>query len=141
RFDDCLVLNDLPLDPQLQVSPQHHQLLRAILAAVGLGAGSAQLRTLSWPMFAVDSGHEQGADVARMMLREEAGFDQLPAAWPLLLLGDQAGQYLLDDGERSAPVVRGPSLNEMLRIPTRKAELWRVLQPLRGLSSERGVSG
>jgi len=130
RYANCLVLNDLPLDPKQPVSPQHHRLLNAILAAVALGGGEARLNTLSWPMFAAASGHDQGVAVARLMLREEAGFESLPEGLPLLLLGSQSGSFLVDGESYGGPVIRGPSLNEMLRIPTRKAELWRQLQAL-----------
>ncbi|WP_210396683.1 hypothetical protein [Motiliproteus sediminis] len=132
RYADCLVLDDLPLDPSQPVTPQHQSLLAAILASVGLGGDVLKSHIVSWPMFAADSGHDQGADVAAMMLRNEAGFDQLPPQLPLLLLGEQAGTHLLgEQADYQGPVVRGPSLNEMLRIPARKADLWRALQPIR----------
>ncbi len=141
-YADCLVVNELPLQGLEGYTAGHQQLLSQILASIGLGQGDPQLQLFAWPV--INSPHiDQGAAVARAGLGNLITRWQLPETVPALLLGRQAAEFVLppeyggslDEPGRVAdrPCLVAASLNEMMRVPSLKAELWRQLLQLRSL--------
>ncbi|MEH6824125.1 MAG: hypothetical protein V7629_09485 [Motiliproteus sp.] len=147
-YSNCMVVTELPTSQAQAWSGQHQQLLDAILTAVGLGDGSqasANVCEFKWPLDPL-ARFDQSAPIARHALQVAVAREQQAAHSVLLLMGSSAQQYLLppeqdvaqgqliDYQGRSALCCHG--LNEVLRLPGLKAELWRQLQPLRKLPSE-----
>ncbi|MFT5722683.1 MAG: hypothetical protein ACI9W6_003017 [Motiliproteus sp.] len=144
-YSDCLVVTEMPTSNAQVWTYEHQQLLNAVLAAVGLGGSpqaSSGLYEFQWPLDP-RARFDQSEAIARHSL-EVALADVLQTSHRvLLLMGKSAQAYLLPSAQlgvsgqliehqgRSALCCHG--LNEVLRLPGLKAELWRQLQPLRKL--------
>ncbi|MFT6915032.1 MAG: hypothetical protein ACJAWL_001335 [Motiliproteus sp.] len=144
-YSDCLVITDLPTRNAQVWSAEHQRLLNAIVAAVGLG-GSAQLsgglHEFQWPLDP-RARFDQSEAIARHALEVALAGVLQTSHRVLLLMGESTQRYLLPAAQpaasgqliehqgRSALCCHG--LNEVLRLPGLKAELWRQLQPLRKL--------
>ncbi|WP_207063810.1 hypothetical protein [Motiliproteus sp. SC1-56] len=141
RYEDCLVVDELPLQSLQGFSAAHRTLLGRILASVGLGQGEPQVQAFTWPL--VNAAHvDQSEAVARGGLRTRLWRMQQGGALPLLLLGQQAARYTLAPDEATSPgswsesgeapwTLVSHSLGELLKVPGRKRELWQHLLPLR----------
>ena len=142
-FQHCLVVTELPLRHSQPWSGDHQTLLYAIVAAVGLdGArqGTPNYREFHWPLDPA-AAFDQSEAVARHALEVELAEVRSPGQRALLLMGASAAQYLLPLdhsvepavllGNEQQQILCCHGLNEVLRLPGHKAELWRQLQPLR----------
>jgi hypothetical protein len=142
-YSDCLVITELPTRQNLPWSEQHQRLLNAIVAAVGLGGGSqvvGGVREFIWPMDP-QARFDQSAPIARQALQVELASVQQTSHRVLLLMGARSAEYVLPHEQTLAlgqwgdcqglPTLCCHGLNEVLRLPGLKAELWRQLQPLR----------
>ncbi len=151
-YAHCLVITELPLRHAQPWSDQHQQLLSAIVAAIGLaerGQRSSHYREFHWPLDPT-AGFDQSESVARHALEVELESMRQPGQQALLLMGQSAARYLLPPAQlpeagvltelNSQPVVCCHGLNEVLRLPGLKAELWRQLQPLRRLASQAVIN-
>ncbi|MCW8884538.1 MAG: hypothetical protein OQK12_04675, partial [Motiliproteus sp.] len=49
-YEDCLVVNELPLDVLQGMTTKHQQLLQRILGSIALGKGSPKVQLLAWPV-------------------------------------------------------------------------------------------
>lgn len=144
---DLLIVDSLPPHQPDGFSRQHRRLLQGITNALGLPA-EAELSSpfmLPWPMLAGKTLN-QGPDEARKAVQRKLNntLSFTPAIRQILLLGEAAsrwaieqegefealqGQQLeLSEGRRALVTL---SLSELLRLPERKAEVWRDLQPFR----------
>ncbi|MEH6626979.1 MAG: hypothetical protein V7739_11075 [Motiliproteus sp.] len=143
-FGDCLVVNELPLDVLQGMTALHQQLLERILMSVGLGSGSAHTQLLAWPV--VNSSHvDQGVEVAQAGVANLLSRMQSSARIPLLLLGEQAWRFGLQQKPEyelispimlnNRPVLASVSLNQLMRVPGTKRELWHQLLKLKQLLS------
>ncbi|MEH6469832.1 MAG: hypothetical protein V7752_01165 [Halopseudomonas sp.] len=146
-YQHCLVVTELPTSRSQSWSDQHQQLLDAIVVAVGL-AGASQassgISEFQWPLDPL-AKFDQSEPIARRALELELTRVRQPEQQALLLMGQAAFRYLLPlDHDQTAgqliecqqqPALCCYGLNEVLRIPGLKAELWRQLQPLRNLPS------
>ncbi|MEH6649293.1 MAG: hypothetical protein V7707_04615 [Motiliproteus sp.] len=156
-YRHCLVVTELPLRHAQPWSDAHQQLLTAIVAAIGLTEpeqGPLNYREFHWPLDPA-AVFDQSDVVARHTLEVELAEVRLPEQRALLLMGDSAARYLLPPdqptsdqsalnqslqqgvllGDDQQRVLCCHGLNEVLRLPGLKAELWRQLQPLRQFAS------
>ena len=137
-YNDCLVITELPLNQNW--SELHQQLLDRIVAAVGLGLSRLGWHEFHWPMDP-RANFDQSEPVARRALAMELNRLSQPEQTTWLLMGSQAAQFsqeweqtpalgeLVQQPERR--ILHCQGLNEVLRVPGMKAELWCQLQPLR----------
>lgn len=144
---ELLIVDSLPPHQPDGFSRQHRRLLQGITTALGI-AGAQELSAASmlpWPMLAgktLDQGAAEARKAVQRKLRNTLTFN--PGVRALLLLGEAAlhwvggredglealqGQWLTLDND--LPALASLSLSEQLRLPERKAEVWRDLQPLR----------
>lgn len=146
-YDHCLVVTELPLRHAQPWSETHQQLLTAIVAASGLAQAKqapTAYREFTWPMDPA-AVFDQSEKVARHALEVELAEVRLPEQRALLLMGASAARYLMPSdqspqqgvllGDDQRQVLCCHGLNEVLRLPGLKAELWRQLQPLRQFAS------
>ncbi len=142
-FTDCLVVTELPTNPALFWTEQHQSLLQAILASVGLGqAGVQGQREVNWPLDPMAS-FDQSAPIAARALALELKALRQSEQKVTLLMGQAAINYSYpepDSLETGRLIEREGQhwlachgLNEVLRLPGLKAELWQQLQSLRAL--------
>jgi hypothetical protein len=145
-YPHCMVITELPLRHAQPWSDSHQRLLGEIVAAIGLadrGQHPSNYREFHWPLDPAAS-FDQSESVARHALEVELDSMRQPEQQALLLMGRSAAQYLLpvDSVPESGvlveinhlPALCCHGLNEVLRLPGLKAELWRQLQPLRSRS-------
>ncbi|MBV0932476.1 uracil-DNA glycosylase family protein [Marinobacterium weihaiense] len=146
---DLLIIDSLPPHHADGFSRQHKRLLQGMTRALGLPAEQALSAPfmLPWPMLAsktLDQGPEEARRAARHKLQRTLEFK--PEIRHVLLLGEAALQWVVDTERvldecqgQWLPLAEGRqalvtlSLSELLRLPERKAEVWRDLQPLRRL--------
>ncbi len=144
-YRDCLVVTDLPMDVIQGFTGSHQKLLDRILASVGLGEGEPRIKLFAWPV--VSSAHvDQSAPVARAGVNGIIRRLQNDNGLPVLLLGSQAAEFVLQPGEperatspavlNDRPVLVSSSLNELMRVPGQKRELWLQLLKLKPLLSD-----
>ncbi|RDE19652.1 hypothetical protein DV711_12275 [Motiliproteus coralliicola] len=142
-FADCLVVTELPTNPTLFWTEQHQSLLQAILASIGLGQEGVQgQREVNWPLDPMAS-FDQSAPIAARALALELKALRQSEQKVTLLMGQAAINYSYpesDSLEFGRMIEREGShwlachgLNEVLRLPGLKAELWQQLQSLRTL--------
>lgn len=144
---DLLVIDSLPPHQPDGFSRYHRRLLQGITNALGMPVEeelSAPFM-LPWPMLAgktLNQGAEEARAAVRRKLQNTLSFR--PGIRRLLLLGEaachwvaaqdagldtlQGGVLELEDGRQALMTL---SLSELLRLPERKAEVWRDLQPFR----------
>tara|TARA_R110002167_G_scaffold1878_5_gene9288 strand:- start:12562 stop:13614 length:1053 start_codon:yes stop_codon:yes gene_type:complete len=145
-YSDCLVVTELPNGQSLGWSAEHQLLLDAILNAINLGGqvqSSSGVSEFQWPLDPL-ARFDQSASIARHALKVTLENALKTEHRVLLLMGRSAHEYLFAPGKklslgelmdfqgRSTLCCHG--LNEVLRLPKLKAELWRQLQPLRNSS-------
>jgi hypothetical protein len=144
---DLLIVDSLPPHHPQGFSRYHHTLLSGITAALGAGADTAlsDVSMLSWPTLTsrtLDQGAEEARQAVQHKLRRTLAAH--PGLERVLLMGEAAAHWILAEtapletlrGRRftlptGQPVVVTLSLSELLRLPERKAETWRDIQPLR----------
>lgn len=144
---DLLIIDSLPPHHAGGFSRHHRRLLQGMTNALGL-PDDEELSApfmLPWPMLASKTLNQGAAEARRAVqhkLQRTLAFK--PEIRQVLLLGESAlhwvmgreagldeqqGQLLeLDEGRQALVTL---SLSELLRLPERKAEAWRDLQPLR----------
>jgi len=144
---DLLIIDSLPPHQPEGFSRQHKRLLQGITSALGLTAEqelSAPFM-LPWPMLAsktLDQGPAEARRAVQHKLQRTLAFT--PAIKHILLMGETAARWVVEP-PAGADYVQGQrltlgdgrqmlmtlSLSELLRLPERKAEVWRDIQPLR----------
>ena len=141
-FGEYLVVTELPSNSSHGWSEQHRCLLVAVLRAISAKADTLepdQLSEFSWPLDPMAS-FDQSEAIARRALAIEVGKFEQPERNTWLLMGQAAlrcvsDQVVLEPGQlhsmNARRVLAVNGLNEVLRIPGLKAELWQQLQPLR----------
>ncbi len=152
---DLLIVDSLPPHQPDGFSRQHRRLLQGITNALGLPA-EAELSVpfmLPWPMLAgrtLNQGPDEARKAVQRKLNNTLAFK--PEIQQVLLLGEAASRWVaeqdggfdalqgrvleLGKGRRALVTL---SLSELLRLPERKAEVWRDLQPFRrDLSTAHG---
>lgn len=143
-FDDCLVVTELPTNAMQAWTEQHQQLLQAILSSIGLGKEGVQSqREVNWPLDPMAS-FDQSAPIAMRALALELKASRKSTQKVSLLMGQAAIKYCVAEPDEFEPGklieqseqlwLPCHGLNEVLRVPGLKAELWQQLQPLRRLS-------
>ena len=139
-YKDCLVINEMPIDVVQGFTAIHQALLDRILLSVGLGGGEPNIQLFAWPV--VNSTHvDQGHSVARAGVKKMISRFQLAGSVPLFLLGEQAETYAMPERSSESieghgatldrPVLAASSLNQLMRIPGQKRELWHQLLKLK----------
>ena len=146
RVDDQLcVLNQLPHVGRNQLSPGHRQLLHNLLRSRGISvsAGDIEGEIYRWPY--MEGLVDKGADAARQGLHSylqqklsDRPFSTLLVMGalivPYLYAQEQAGypeHGVLDKGPaRTWRILTTKSLDELLRFPALKREVWEHLRPL-----------
>jgi len=144
---DLLIIDSLP-PHQPQGFTRHHQtLLMGITSALGtpMSAELSDAMMLPWPMLASRT-LEQGAEEARRAVQHKLKrtLEAHGRIRKVLLMGEAAAHWVLGETApldalqgrsfrlpSGLPVVVTLSLSELLRLPERKAETWRDIQPLR----------
>ena len=144
---DLLIVDSLPPHQQEGFSRAHRRLLEGITTALGIAADdelSAPFM-LPWPMLAgktLNQGANEARAAVKRKLENTLAFN--PGIRQLLLLGEAAGVWVTEQ-EGGLDALQGKvlalgegrqalvtlSLSELLRLPERKAEVWRDLQPFR----------
>lgn len=144
---DLLIVDSLPPHQPDGFSRHHRRLLLGMTSALGMAA-EEELSSpfmLPWPMLAgknLNQGPLEARRAVQRKLHNTLAFN--PGIRQVLLLGEAAchwvaeqeggfdslqGQLLeLGEGRRALVTL---SLSELLRLPERKAEVWRDLQPFR----------
>ncbi|OMH38106.1 hypothetical protein [Motiliproteus sp. MSK22-1] len=139
-YKDCLVVNEMPIDVIQGFTAIHQALLDRILSSVGLGNGEANVQLFAWPV--VNSAHvDQSHSVARAGVRKMINRFQLSDSVPLFMLGEQAEIYAMPESLSESSevpaevggrlVLATSSLNQLMRIPGQKRELWHQLLKLK----------
>lgn len=144
---DLLIVDSLPPHQAEGFSRQHRRLLQGITNALGLTAADelSSPFMLPWPMLAgktLNQGPDEARKAVQRKLNNTLAFK--PEIRQVLLLGEAASQWVseqqggldtlqgqvleLGEGRRALVTL---SLSELLRLPERKAEAWRDLQPFR----------
>jgi hypothetical protein len=142
-YPGFLVVNELPLETLYGLTAHHQKFLGDILLALGYREPQVlQVQEIVWPMINNpfhDQGHQVAHDAVVGLVHR---LEQRCAATRMLLLGQQAGRFVLgaevepgrlltlDSGIKG---VCSCSLNEAMKRPGGKRELWHHLQPLRRL--------
>lgn len=144
---DMLIVDSLPPHQPEGFSRAHRRLLEGITTALGIAADdelSAPFM-LPWPMLAgktLNQGANEARAAVKRKLENTLAFN--PGIRQLLLLGEAAGVWVTEQ-EGGLDALQGKvlalgegrqalvtlSLSELLRLPERKAEVWRDLQPFR----------
>jgi len=144
---DLLIIDSLPPHQRQGFSRDHRTLLAGITRALGVRAEAelSDASLVSWPMLTSrtlnQSMAEAQAAVRRKLertLKVQAGIERV------LLMGEAAARWILEESSpldelqgrtftlsADLPAVVTLSLTELLRLPERKAEAWRDVQPLR----------
>lgn len=151
-YPRCLVITELPVRHAQPWSDQHQQLLNAIVAAIGLaepGQAPLNYQQFDWPLDR-SASYDQSESVARHALDVELTQLRQPEQQAMLLMGQSAARYLLPIGQtaeagvmiqaNASPALCCHGLNEVLRLPGLKSELWRQLQPLRRFVAESSAT-
>lgn len=142
--DQCLVLTDLSVDSDPQLSASQQRLMFGILNALGIKLHQPPKMTLfNWPMLRthhVDQSESVAVDAVKAFLNAQLEGQRSIAF--VLLMGEVAGRYLLPH-EFELPNSRGKlwsvmeypalmthSLDRILEQPLLKREVWQDLQPL-----------
>ncbi len=144
---DLLIVDSLPPHQPEGFSRAHRRLLQGMTRALGMTAEqelSAPFM-LPWPMLAgktLNQGPDEAHKAVQRKLHNTLTFN--PEIRQVLLLGEAAGYWVggltdrsdalqgkvleLENGRQALMTL---SLSELLRLPERKAEVWRDLQPFR----------
>lgn len=144
RSGSCLFLVDLPMGEPFQARDPEYLLFKDLLRAAGLGQQPAMLRNaepIRWPLLSNNAASmEQDATLARDFVREiillESSQQSTSLVW---LLGANAVKFAnQQDAEAeifSLSPLQGqtqcwnlPGLEDLMRQPQLKAELWRSMQ-------------
>lgn len=144
---DLLIVDSLPPHQPEGFSRAHRRLLEGITTALGIAADEALSAPfmLPWPMLAgktLNQGANEARAAVKRKLENTLAFN--PGICQLLLLGEAAGVWVTEQ-EGGLDALQGKvlalgegrqalvtlSLSELLRLPERKAEVWRDLQPFR----------
>lgn len=124
---DCLWLEPLEA-PEL--APERLQLIRAMAFALQRKPESPQVTRFDWPLHS-NRQLDQGAGAAAAAL---TGFVlrqvQDRRCRALVLLGQAAGEHLLQPELDGVPIVLLPATGELLAAPQRKREAWQALATL-----------
>lgn len=142
---DLLIIDTLPPHQRQGFSREHRTLLTGITAALGAKAELSDASMVTWPML-TSRTLNQSADEARAAVRRklERTLKVHGGIRHLLLMGEAAAHWVLEERApldelqgrcftlpAGIPAVVTLSLTELLRLPERKAETWRDIQPLR----------
>lgn len=144
---DLLIVDSLPPHQPQGFSRHHRALLTGITTALGAEADTelSDAMMLPWPMLAsrtLDQGAEEARRAVQHKLRRT--LEAHRRITQVLLMGEAAAHWILGETApldalqgrsfklpSGLPVVVTLSLSELLRLPERKAEAWRDIQPLR----------
>jgi hypothetical protein len=144
---DLLIVDSLPPHQPQGFSRHHRALLTGITTALGAEADTelSDAMMLPWPMLAsrtLDQGAEEARRAVQHKLRRT--LESHRRITQVLLMGEAAAHWILGETAQldtlqgrsfklpsGLPVVVTLSLSELLRLPERKAEAWRDIQPLR----------
>ncbi|MGD9859784.1 MAG: hypothetical protein AB7S90_06990 [Marinobacterium sp.] len=144
---DLLIVDSLPPHQPQGFSRHHRALLTGITTALGAEADTelSDAMMLPWPMLAsrtLDQGAEEARRAVQHKLRRT--LESHRRITQVLLMGEAAAHWILGETApldtlqgrsfklpSGLPVVVTLSLSELLRLPERKAEAWRDIQPLR----------
>lgn len=144
---DLLIIDSLPPHQRQGFSREHRALLTGITSALG-ARSDAELSDASlvrWPMLTSRTLNQSVAEAQVAVRRKLERTLKLHAGIRrILLMGDAAARWVLEDSSpleelqgrslalrADIPAVVTLSLTELLRLPERKVETWRDIQPLR----------
>ncbi|OED50487.1 hypothetical protein ACH42_01085, partial [Endozoicomonas sp. (ex Bugula neritina AB1)] len=145
--DDCLVIAEMPHSGLNQFTRFHLRLLNDILRAIGhTSTTKAPMSEFIWPMGntglmgQMDQSDSSAADAVCAYLSNQFGLARRKV---VLLFGSAAARFVIDP-TRHFDELRGVQpgmhveqlfavshgLNQLMKLPSLKAEAWRDLQPL-----------
>lgn len=132
--EGLVLVNEMPLSAGDQLSAAHTRLMAQISLALGVkDAESAARGLFRWPMLdmpGVDNSAAAALDTLFAYL-EELGGGSLPLR--LVVMGEMLGETLFggDLPVADMAMVRTRNLDQLLRMPAFKRELWQALRQLR----------
>lgn len=140
---DLLVVDSLPPHARDAIGPEYQRLLGAVCRAMGAEVQLDAMRLHHWPAFASSSLNQGGDEAQRAVRRQLDRMLQQHPARRVLLLGEPAAQWLLEQDHAledmrgltftlrvGVSAVTSYSLMHMLKLPEFKADCWRDVQPL-----------
>jgi len=144
---DLLIIDTLPPHQRQGFSREHRTLLTGITAALGVNAQAelSDASMVSWPMLTSRTLNQSVAEAQAAVRRKlERTLKVHGGIRHLLLMGEAAAHWVLEERipldelqgrcftlPSGVSAVVTLSLTELLRLPERKAEAWRDIQPLR----------
>lgn len=139
----CMVVSDVSLHSQPQLSDQQSQLLSALLHSLGVTDRDAVQPTFfSWPLLQslqIDQSRHGAIEAVQAFFSAQTGRQSLRF---VLIMGETAGRYILPHEAELAeprgklwsikeyPALITQSIDAMLAEPLCKREVWRDVQPL-----------
>lgn len=140
----CMVVAQVPIQGADPLTPQHLTFLKNGLLAVGANLIDEPVVTFfNWPMLR-SPGFDQGQSAAQQASQAFlSGQKSKHAVSFVLLMGENAGRYLLSDfvsfsdsrgrlvSETEPPRLLSHAIDDLFAEPALKAAFWRDIQPLR----------
>lgn len=131
QVQDLLVVNALPPNRPGGLNATHQRLLAEIVLVLGRQMGAEPIEIFNWPLVN-NPTLDQGPALARqgVLARLRKLLPQAPSM--IMAMGDAAIEFVPENWA-DTPMVRleTPSLDQLLRIPGAKRELWLQLQDYR----------
>lgn len=140
----CMVVAQVPTQGADPLTPQHLTFLKNGLLAVGANLNDEPVVTFfNWPMLrspGFDQGHSAARQASQAFL---SGQKSKHAVSFVLLMGENAGRYLLSDfvsfsesqgrlvSETEPPRLLSHAIDDLFAEPALKAAFWHDIQPLR----------
>ncbi len=128
QVQDLVVVNTLPPNRPGGLNTTHRRLLAEIIAVLGRQMGSEPIEIFNWPLVHNPS-LDQGPDLARqgVLARLRKLSPQAPDM--IMTMGEAAAAFVPEHWADKAPArLETQSLDQLLRIPGAKRELWLQLQ-------------